>query len=82
MMGREAEMNNSIIDKVVEQLTTLPDDLQRQVLEYVQTLRASVRQGVPGRQLVQFAGTIPLDDLHLMRQAIEIGCEQVNLNEW
>jgi hypothetical protein len=75
-------MSNSIIDKVVEHLATLPDSLQRQVLEFVQTLKASIRQGVPGRELLQFAGAIPLDDLQLMRQAIEAGCEQVELDEW
>jgi len=37
---------------------------------------------VPGKQLLQFAGAIPLDDLELMRQAIEDECEQVDLNEW
>ncbi|MBI3763448.1 MAG: hypothetical protein HY260_16500 [Chloroflexi bacterium] len=74
-------MNNAVITTVVEQLTTLPDDLQRQVLEFVQTLRASVRRGVSGKQLLRFAGFIPLDDLRLMRQAIETGCGQVDLNE-
>ncbi len=75
-------MNNTIVSTVVEQLAMLPDDLQRQVLEFVQTLKVSVRRGVSGKQLLRFAGFIPLDDLHLMRQAIDTGFGQVDLNEW
>jgi hypothetical protein len=56
--------------------------LQRQVLAFVEALQTVVRRGVPGRQLLEFAGVIALDDLELMRQAIEDGCEQVDLNEW
>ncbi len=75
-------MSNSIVTTVVEQLVTLPDELQQQVLEFVQTLKASVRHGVSGKQLLRFAGFIPLDDLQRIRQAIDTGCAQVDLNEW
>ncbi len=36
----------------------------------------SAPHGVPGQQLQRFAGTIPLDDLELMREAIEQDCER------
>lgn len=75
-------MSSTVKAKVIEQLETLPENLQRQVLEFVQALQMFARRGIPGRQLLQFAGTIPLDDLELMRQAIEDECEQVDLNEW
>ncbi len=75
-------MNSAIRSKVIEQLDALPEDLQRQVLAYVETLRSEQRRGVPGQQLVEFAGTISRQDLHLMQQAIEEGCEQVDVNEW
>ena len=75
-------MSSTIKIKVIEQLETLPENLQRQVLAFVQALQTLARQGVPGQQLLQFAGAIPADDLALMRQAIENGCEQVDLNEW
>jgi hypothetical protein len=42
----------------------------------------SVPRGVPGPQLLRFAGAISPDDLQLMRQAIEEGCERVDTNEW
>jgi len=75
-------VSSMIIAKVVEQLETLPENLQQQVLAFVQTLRTVVRPGIPGKRLLRFAGAIPLDDLQFMRQAIETGCEQADLNEW
>jgi len=75
-------MNNTITTKVVQQLETLPENLQRQVLEYVRALQVLAHRSVPGKQLLQFAGSIPPDDLELMRQAIEEGCEWVDPDEW
>lgn len=75
-------MGISIIDQVIEQLRAMPQPLQWQVLEFARTLVASKIQGVPGQQLLQFAGAIPSDDLQLMQEAIEQDCEQVDLNEW
>ena len=75
-------MNVSVMTEIVEQLKTLPDNLQQRVLEFIQILKASAQHEVSGKQLLRFAGTIPLDDLQRMHQAIEVGCEQVDLNEW
>lgn len=75
-------MNETIIGKVVEQLRTMPYDLQQEVLFFTRKLSSSTQIGVPGKTLLQFAGAIPLDELEMMRQAIEADCEQVNLNEW
>jgi hypothetical protein len=75
-------MNMSIIDQVIEQLRVMPQHLQWQVLEYSRTLVSSQVRGVPGQQLLRFAGAIPPDDLLLMREAIKRDCEQVDLNEW
>ncbi len=75
-------MNISAIDQVVEQLKSMPQPLQWQVLEFARTLIGSRIQGVSGQQLLQFSGAIPLDDLQLMQEAIEQDCGQVDLNEW
>jgi hypothetical protein len=37
-------VNKTIITKVVEEMNQLPDDLQQQVLEFVETLRQQHRQ--------------------------------------
>ena len=75
-------MDTSILDKVVEQLRGMPQNLQKQVLEFAKTLTDSTVQGVPGSQLLRFAGTIQPNDLVSMSEAIEQGCEQVDTNEW
>ncbi len=75
-------MNSTVVTQVIEKLSRLPDELQQKVLEFIQALTDSVQHGVPGRQLLRFAGIIPLDDLHKMRLVIEAGCEQVDVNEW
>ncbi|MCY7320846.1 MAG: hypothetical protein LH660_03365 [Phormidesmis sp. CAN_BIN36] len=74
-------MDTSILDKVVEQLSRMPQSLQKQVLEFAKTLTNSTVQGVPGSQLLRFAGTIPLEAIALMREAIEQDCEQVDASE-
>jgi hypothetical protein len=75
-------MDTPIVDKIIEQLKTLPHELQWRVFEFTRALALSTPRGVPGQQLLHFAGTIPLDDVQLMREAIEQGCEQVDTDEW
>lgn len=72
----------TLVDRVMEQLKTLPYEMQWRVLEFTRALAVSAPRGVSGIYLLRFAGTIPLDDLQLMRQAIEEGCEQIDPNEW
>jgi len=75
-------MSNAIVAEVVEKLTHLPEDVQRKVLHYVDALAAARARGVPGKDLLKFAGIISKEDAEEMRAAIEAGCEQVDLNEW
>lgn len=75
-------MSSAVVTQVAEQLETLPYNLQSQVLLFVETLRATVQSGVPGKRLLRFAGAIPLNDLQLMEEAVEAGCEQVDPDAW
>jgi hypothetical protein len=75
-------MDASIVDKVVEQLKALPNEMQWRVLEFTRALTLSTPHDVSGKQLLRFAGALPLSDVRLMREAIEQGCEQVDVNEW
>ncbi len=70
-------MEPSITEKIIEQLNKLPSELQWRVLEFTRALNLSNPRGVSGRQLLRFAGTIPLEDAHLMQQAIEQACDSV-----
>lgn len=75
-------MNLSLIDEVVDQLKVMPPELQSQVLEFVRNLVKTELRGTPGTELIYLAGSIPTDDLELMRQAIEEDCQKVDFNEW
>lgn len=59
-------MNTPIIDKVVEQLKDLPQELQWRVLEFTRTLAIPTPKGVPGQQLLRFSGIISPDDAQRM----------------
>jgi len=75
-------INVSIKSEIVEQLDALPYELQRRVLDFARALALSVPKGVPGKQLLRFAGAIQKDDLQAITQTIEAGCERIDLNEW
>ncbi len=68
-------MPNALIQEVVEHLEALPTNLQEQVFALVRSLDSTTPHGVPGSDLLEFAGTTPVSELELMSQAIEEGCE-------
>jgi hypothetical protein len=78
----EDRMSVSIINEVVKRLEIMPQHLQQQVLEFTQALVKTEFRGTPGQQLLRFAGSIPPEDLQLMREAIKQDCERVDINEW
>lgn len=75
-------MNPAIEKELRKQLDKLPAAQQRQVLDFARTLAARKRQIASARALSEFAGTIAKEDLALIAQAIDEGCEQVNPDEW
>ena len=75
-------METPVLNEIVKKIKSLPDNLQRQVLIFVDALQVSSTRGMPGKSLLKFSGTIPPDDLNAMTQAINAGCEQVDSSEW
>jgi len=69
-------------DQLLEQFDNLSPEQQRRLVEYAQSLGASRPRGVPGRDLLRFAGMIDADDLRRMAEAIDNDCEQIDLHEW
>ena len=74
--------NPSIENEIINQLGKLSLEKQQQVLHFVRALNIAKPFGIPGKNLLQFAGTIESGDLIIMAQAIEKDCEKVNLDEW
>ena len=73
---------SSIKQEIVKRLDYLPLELQRRVLDFTRALVLSQPKGVPGKQLLRFAGILEAEDAQAMTQAIEAGCERVDVNEW
>lgn len=68
--------------EISELLHRLPAAEQQRVLEFARELADVKLHGVPGADLIAFGGRIPPDDLQQMSDAIEAGCEAVNMSEW
>ena len=76
-------MISPVLERELHQhLEHLPFGQQRQVLDFARALVASRAQGVAGRKLLQFAGTIDSEDLKIMSQVITEDCEKVDAHEW
>lgn len=68
--------------ELLHHINRLPVAMQCQVLQFARSLELTVTAGVPGSTLASFAGSIPIDDLAVMSQAIEDDCERVDTDEW
>ena len=72
----------TIDQEIAKLLHQLPEAEQQRVLDFARELADVKLRGVLGTDLLGFAGHIPPDDLQRMSDAIEQGCEAVNLGEW
>jgi hypothetical protein len=68
--------SSQIKQKLLERMDQLSEAQQRTVLKYAETL-SSTPKGTPGKDLLQFFGTIEPEDCRRMEEAIEAGCERV-----
>lgn len=75
-------MENKIIPEVVDAINCLPQNLQKQVLDYARKLKKVHDSKFLGSSLLEFAGSIPAEDLKIMSEVIEEGCGRIDLNEW
>ncbi|MBI5529808.1 MAG: hypothetical protein HY897_26080 [Deltaproteobacteria bacterium] len=66
---------------LVEQLRKLGPQQQRRVLDFARALVETGSRGVPGRDLLGFAGAISPAEADAMNRAVEEACEKVS-DEW
>ena len=70
--------NPTIIQEIVARLNKLTLAQQQEILDFTMELSGELPEGTPIEEFLKFAGTIPLEDLEEMKQAIEEDCEQVH----
>ena len=75
-------ISQPIDNEMLELWSRLDGEGRRAVLDFAKGIEVSPADGVPGAELVRFAGTIDAEELERMSAAIEDGCEKVNLDEW
>lgn len=71
----------SLKKELLEQIEKLTPLQQKQVLDFALELSGELAKHYPGKNLLQFVGTISPEDLEIMKQAIEEECEQVHVLE-
>ena len=75
-------MNSEIISEATAQMANLPYNLQEKALDFIKKLTLPDKSGVSGRNLLKYAGLIPLDDLNIMKDVIDNDCRKVDTDEW
>ena len=63
-------IDTTVQKQLREQLEHLPAEQQHQVLEFARSLSKAKGRGVPGKDLLKFAGTIEAEDLLVIEKAI------------
>jgi hypothetical protein len=72
----------SLTQRIADEVAKLPPQDQERVLAFAQALNLSPQRGTPGKDLLQFAGSIDKDDAEAMKRAIEEECERIDGDEW
>ena len=75
-------MKVSIKQQILDRVSKLPLSQQKLVLDFASSLTRKPPRGVPGKDLLGFAGCIEAPDIEAMAKAIEEGCERVDVNGW
>ena len=66
---------NNLKTELLEQIEKLTPLQQKQVLDFALELSGELSKRYPGKNLLKLVGTISPEDLEIMKQAIEEGCE-------
>lgn len=66
--------------QILEDLDRLSPELQQRAADLVHGLVETTPRGTPGRELLRFSGTLDDESARQMSEAIEEGCERVDLD--
>jgi hypothetical protein len=68
-------------NEVLQVMDRLPEERQRQVLNFARSLASSGPVGIVGKDLLRFAGILTEQEAQALSEAVEEGCERVDLDE-
>ena len=75
-------IDSNLSGELLNAVEDLSDEQRRLVVQFARSLSAARQVGAPGANLLRFAGTLPDDAAVEMIDAIETGCERIDVNEW
>jgi hypothetical protein len=69
-------------DQILNDLEQLSPEMQERAARLVHSLVSPLPKGASGRDLMRLSGIIDPESAREMMEAIEEGCERVDLDEW
>jgi hypothetical protein len=72
----------TVKEQILNDLERLSPEMQARAAQLVHSLVSTTPRGVPGRDLLRFAGTIDAESIREMEEAIEDGCERIDPEAW
>jgi hypothetical protein len=72
----------TVKEQILSDLDGLSPEKQQRAAEFVHRLVTQLPNGAPIEDLLSVAGTLDDQAAREMMQAIEVGCERVDLDEW
>ena len=72
----------TIKEQILSDLEQLSPEMQVRAAQFVHGLVESAPKGIPGRDLLRFAGAIDAESIREMEEAIEDGCERIDPEAW
>ena len=72
----------AVKDQILQDLDQLSPEQQKQATELVHGLVSRLPKGASVEDLMQLAGSLDDQSAREMMEAIQEGCERVDLNEW
>jgi hypothetical protein len=72
----------TIKEQILSDLEQLSPEMQERAAQLVHGLVEAAPRGVPGRDLLRFAGVIDAESIREMEEAIEDGCDRIDPEAW
>lgn len=72
----------TVKEQILSDLERLSPDMQARAAQLVHGLVEAAPTGIPGRDLLRFAGAIDAESIREMEEAIEDGCERIDPEAW
>jgi len=74
--------DSTLRDRIMEEVSGLPPPLQQRVLDFVKTLARTTANGVPGKDLVRFAGVLLPEEIAAIARVVEEDYERMDESAW